>query len=266
MISKERLGVIGGNGWLGSALIRAAVATGMLEAGQITVSSRSGSRGTIADIPVNWTRDNAELVRHSDVVILSVRPGQFAEVDVDLSGKLAISVMAGVSCAEVARKTGARRIVRTMPNAAAAIGKSFTPWFAASELNEADQSFVETFFAASGEAARVSEEEHVDYCVALTGSGAALPALLAEALIADATARGLSRDFAVRAAKSVLCDASQIFHDPGADTAAVVSEMIDYDGTTAAALKAMIDRGFAQTVAAGLEAAFAKALRIAAKA
>ncbi len=261
----QRIGVIGGNGWLGGALIRAAVEKGVVDPALLTVSSRSQNRGVISSIPLHWTNDNAELVERSDVVFLSVRPQNFNELDIDLSDKLAVSVMAGVSCAAIAAKTGASRIGRSMPNAAAAIGQSFTPWFASPQVGADDKALVHAFFQASGESAEAPEESHIDYCVGLTGSGAAFPALLAEALIGEAVAQGLPRDFAVRAAKGVLCGATQLFRGPDADTAAIVREMIDYRGTTAAALQAMLDNGFNDAVASGLRAAAKKAATIASR-
>ncbi|UXN66243.1 NAD(P)-binding domain-containing protein (plasmid) [Phyllobacterium sp. A18/5-2] len=48
-----------------------------------------------------WTRDNSELVKKSDVVILSVRPGDWSAIDIDASGKLVVSVMAGVTVEDI---------------------------------------------------------------------------------------------------------------------------------------------------------------------
>ena len=263
MAIAERFGVIGGNGWLGSALIRAAVDAGIVDPVKLTISSRSGDKGLIADIDARWTRNNAELVNHSDVVILSVRPFQFRDLDVDLRGKLVLSVMAGVDCEAIAKQTNATAIVRAMPNAAAAIGQSFTPWFATNEVTREGKAVAQAFLEPSGEAAEIVEESHIDYCAGLTGSGAAFPALLAEAMIAHATSRGVPRDFAQRAARKVVSGASQLFAGASGDTGAIVTEMIDYKGIVAAALQAMLDRGFTEAVAAGLDAASAKAATIA---
>jgi pyrroline-5-carboxylate reductase len=263
MAIAERFGVIGGNGWLGSALIRAAVDAGIVDPAKLTISSRSGDKGLIADIDARWTRNNAELAEHSDVVILSVRPFQFRDLDVDLRGKLVLSVMAGVGCEAIVKQTNATAIVRAMPNAATAIGQSFTPWFATNEVRREGKAAAQAFLQPSGEAAEVVEESHIDYCAGLTGSGAAFPALLAEAMIAHAASRGIPRDFAQRAARRVVTGASQLFAGASGDTGAIVKEMIDYKGVVAAALQAMLDRGFTEAVAAGLDAAAAKAATIA---
>src|SRR5699024_3470103 len=107
MTIDARIGIIGGNGWLGSAIAKAAVASGTVAPDRLTLSGRSDKRGA-ADTPgAHWTRDNRELVDNSDVVVLSVRPEQFPGVDIDASGKLVVSVMAGVSAQVIAEQTRA---------------------------------------------------------------------------------------------------------------------------------------------------------------
>lgn len=259
MTIDARIGIIGGNGWLGSAIAKAAVSSGTVGPGRLTLSGRTDKRGAAEIADAQWTRDNRELVDNSDVVVLSVRPEQFPGVDIDASGKLVVSVMAGVSAQVIAEQTRATDIVRALPNAAAAIRRSFTPWFATQAVSDDGKRLVQSLFEACGEAAEVPLESHIDYCVAMTGSGAAFPALLAEALVAHAVEQGLPRSFAERAARGVVADASQLFAGEHGDTAEVVQGMIDYGGTTGAALQTMLDRGFNNTVAAGLEAASAKA-------
>lgn len=264
MALRERIGVIGGGGWLGSAMIRAAIAKGAVDPAKVMLSGRSLDKKSAAGIEgVRWTTDNAELVGSSDVVVLSVRPFQFRDVVLPMSSKLVISVMAGVTCDAIASETKASRVVRSIPNAAAAVGQSFTPWFAAGETSEHDKEIVRALLQASGEEAEVSLESHIDYCVGFTGSGAAFPALLAEALVSHAVSHGIPREFAERAARKVVSGASQLFAGPDGDTGAIVKEMIDYRGVVAAALQAMLDQGFMAAVSSGLDAASAKAATIA---
>lgn len=259
MTLKTRIGIVGGNGWLGNAIASSAVSSGTISGDLLLLSGRTDKRGALPVPGATYTRDNAELAEKSDVIVLSVRPEDFAAVDINAAGKLVISVMAGVTAAAIAEKTGATEVVRSIPNAAAAIGRSFTPWYALPAVSAGNKQIVQTLFDACGEGAEVPEEAHIDYCVAMTGSGAAFPALLAQALFKHALDQGLPADFARRAAKGVVIDASQLFKGADSDTGQVVQEMIDYRGTTAAALQTMIDNGFDRAVAAGIEAASAKA-------
>lgn len=254
----QRIGIIGGSGWLGSAFARAMLDTRFIEAGGLTLSSRAGS-GTIAGAV--WTSDNQALVDGSDVIVLSVRPEQFGDVAIDARGKLVISVMAGVSLTTLARHTGADRLVRAMPNAAATIGQCYTPWFATPAVSDADKALVQGLFETCGQADAVRSEADIDYFSGLTGSGAGFPALLASAMITHAEARGLPPALVRRAVLSVVAGASRLLADT--DPTRMMQALIDYRGTTAAALQTMIDRGFENAVHAGLDAADARAAEMA---
>ena len=130
MTIEARIGIIGGNGWLGSAIAEAAIASGSVDPTRLTLSGRSDNRGA-ANLPgVHWTKDNRDLVERSEVVVLSVCPDQFPGVHIDARGKLVVSVMAGVPARAIAERTGADEVVRSIPNAAASIRRSFTPWYA----------------------------------------------------------------------------------------------------------------------------------------
>lgn len=264
MTLSARIGIIGGNGLLGNALAAAAAAKGVVDPARLILSSRSGTRGAVEIPGTTWTGDNAELARRSDVILLSVRPEQYPDVAIDAAGKLVVSLMAAVPGATIAARTGAERIVRAMLNAAMAIGKSFTPWFATPAVTPEDKRIVQALFECCGDADEVPEEGHIDYCSGLCGSGAAFPGLLAQAMIEQAVARGLPMAFARRAAKGVLVGASQLLADHE-DPGPVVQAMIDYRGTTAAALQTMVDHGFKTAVAAGLDAAATKAAAMAAQ-
>lgn len=257
-----RIGIIGGNGWLGSAIAAATVTSRFVDPSRLTLSSRSGNRGAVSIPGARWTHDNAELVDRSDVVVLSVRPDQFPAVDIDAGGKLVVSVMAGVPARAISERTRADQVVRSLPNAAASIQKSFTPWFAVPHVSEENKRLVQALLETCGDADEVSQESHIDYCVGMTGSGAAFPALLAQAMIEHAVSQGLPLAFARRAARGVLVNAGQLLAND--DPTAIVEAMIDYRGTTAAALETMMDQGFKTAVAAGLEAAASKAAAMAA--
>lgn len=256
-MTKPRIGIIGGTGWLGRAIARSMLDAGFVAASQLVVSSRTPAAGLAGWPDVTCLADNRELAARSDVVILSVRPAQFSAVNIDAAGRLVVSVMAGVSVATLAAQTGASRIVRAMPNAAAGIGKSYTPWFAAENASAADKIFMRQLFETCGTTDEVFRETDIDYLTGLTGSGPAFPALLAQAMLDHALARGLPRDIAVRAVTGVVAGASQLLADSSPEE--TVQAFLDYRGTTAAGLQGMIDRGFVEAVAAGLDKAEAAA-------
>ncbi|WP_439861235.1 pyrroline-5-carboxylate reductase family protein [Pseudomonas sp. MBLB4136] len=257
------LGIIGGGGWLGRAIGGAMLEKGVLAPAGLILSSRSGRVEGFAAWPdVRLTQDNRQLAQLAEIIVLSVRPEQFADVHIEAADKLVISFMAGVSVDTLIARTGSRRIIRAMPNAAAEIGQCYTPWFATAQVTAADKAFTQAMFEACGSADEVASEADLDYLTGLAGSGAAYPALLAEAMLAHALARGLPRQVAENAVRGVVVGASQLLGRDGMPPAQMVQAMLDYRGTTAAGLQAMLDAGFRQAIEAGLEAAEAAAQRM----
>lgn len=254
------LGVIGGAGWLAGALLRPALAKGAVRAEDLVLSSRRPSISGFEAWPaIRTTTDNSALGRQSDIVILSVRPEDLAGVEADLAAKLVISVMARMPMAEIAERFGCDRMVRAMPNASAEQGQSFTPWHASPAVTEADKGFVSTFFGASGIAREVPHEPDIDYFTGLTGSGFAFPALMARAMIEHAIESGVAPDLADIAVRQLMLGAGTYVSESKESAAEIVKTFVDYGGTTAAGLTAMIDRGSDAVVKAGLDAAWKKA-------
>jgi pyrroline-5-carboxylate reductase len=190
-----------------------------------------------------------------------VRPGDFAGVRARIGDRLVVSVMAGIPLAVIARRTGARRIVRALPNAAAEVGRSHTPWTANPETTEADREVVRRIVAACGTGDEVGREADIDYLTGLSGTGPANPALLAAAMMEDAVARGLPEGVARRAVVGMLVGTGRIFEATGEDPNRTVAAFIDYRGVTAAGIEAMLAEGFRRAVGAGLAAALRETLR-----
>jgi pyrroline-5-carboxylate reductase len=194
------------------------------------------------------------------VIILSVRPSDWHQIEVNADGKLVISVMAGIPLSAICEQLRTSRVVRALPNAAAEVRKSYTAWTATAGTTDDDRTVVRDIFSTCGVQDEVQTEAQIDYLTGLTGSGPAFPALLAKAMMDDAVLHGLDRDMARRAVNTLIIGAGRLLerHDecPG-DT---VQAFLDYRGTTAAAIDEMRKAGFDSAVARGLTAALEKSV------
>ena len=256
MFEEPTIGIIGGSGWLGRSIALAMLERSFIRPEALVLSNRSARHPlSTAQWPqVMLTQDNQALVDRCEVVIVSVRPEQFAQVRIAAENSLVISLMAGVSVDEVMQQTGSRQVIRAMANAAAEISKSYTPWFAAPDVSAEQKAFAQRLFETFGSADEVFEEHQMNYLTALVGTGPAYPALLARSLCDDALSRGLAPDVARRAAHAVVVEASQLIGKEHS-----VDELLEmlssYRGVTAAGLEAMLTNGFDKTIKAGLDAA-----------
>ncbi len=258
MSGSIKIGIVGGAGWLGGAIAGSLVRAGVLSEQQLILSFRS--RHPDLHGSALWTRDNQELADSSDVVILSVRPEDWPSVAIDVRGKLLISVMAGVSADSLCRRHGTARVVRALPNAAADISLSYTPWHASPELTEPDKTLVRKIFEACGTQDEVASEAQVDYLTGLTGTGPAYPALLALAMLKDARSHGISEEISLRAISGLLIGAGGLLQARPEHPQKTVDAFLEYRGATAAGLNAMMDRGLFAAVSGGLNAALERTL------
>jgi pyrroline-5-carboxylate reductase len=257
-----RLGIIGATGWLGGALTRALIAGGLGPATDLVLLNRSGARPAEFDHPrIGWAKDVDDLVARSDAVVLSVRPEDFAALHLRAPGRLVVSLMAGVPLAALEEMIGGR-VVRAMPNAAAELNRSYTPWLAGAEVTQEDRAFVRALLVRIGTEDEVRDEGQIDYLTALSGSGAAYPALLAAALLSHAHATGLPDRVALRAVEAVVCDGADLLRTRIGSAPDLVEAYRAYRGTTAAGLDAAEKGGFSDSVASALEAATQKAGRM----
>ncbi|PDS75704.1 pyrroline-5-carboxylate reductase dimerization domain-containing protein [Rhizobium sp. L43] len=258
MSASLRIGIIGGGGWLGGAIAGSILGAGLVDSRNLSLSYRSQQPDRFLNS--FWTADNQALADRSDVILLSVRPDDWRSLDVEASGKLVISVMAGIGLAALSQRHKTGRVVRALPNAAAEVAKSYTPWIGASDITEGDRAVVRAIFEACGSEDEVARESDIDYLTGLSGSGPAFPALLAAAMMSDAVARGLQAEIARRAVNTVISGAGRLLERRDDCPDDVVQTFLDYRGTTAAAIEGMRAAGFDASVAKGLSAAFEKSV------
>lgn len=252
-----RVGIIGATGWLGSALGGRLLSLGILEAKQLTVLNRSGPRPDYHGHNVHWAADVDELATASDVIVVSVRPHDWSSLNLKADGKLVVSFMAGVGADDLGASGG--RIMRVMPNAAAEIGESYSPYWAGPGVTAQDRDTVAHLLSAIGTSDELPDEAQIDLMTAVPGSGAAYPALMAMAMFGFLRDRGVPDQIAWRATEAAICGGAAMLTGQIENAAVLLAAYRDYRGTTAAGIEAAEMAGFSATISRALEAATEKA-------
>lgn len=180
--------------------------------------------------------------RRHDALVIAVKPQAAAGVLPQFSALaadgLAISVMAGKGLAGVrSALSGARKIVRAMPNLPAAVGAGVTALYAPPEIDAKDRAVSETLMRAVGEVIWVDDEGAIDAVTAISGSGPAYFFLLAEALAEAARALGLNEKAATILARATLAGAGAVAAADARTLADLQRAVTSPGGTTEAALK-----------------------------
>ena len=123
---------------------------------------------------ISFAKDITDLILKVDTVILAVKPQDFEQVLKELknkvSGKLVISIAAGISTKHIEKALGNVRVIRVMPNIAAKIGESVTCLCKGSFTNDDDLEFAHEIFCYLG-TARIIGESMMNAATAISGSG-----------------------------------------------------------------------------------------------
>lgn len=179
-----------------------------------------------------------------DIVVLAVKPQAWHQAVLPLAGRLGpltlvISVMAGVSTADLARLFPGAGIVRAMPNMPAAVGQGATALF--TRDGDIVQGAAEALFQPVGKTIWLSDEAQFDAVTAVSGSGPAYVFHVIEALAAAGEAAGLDPAMAMLLARQTVIGAAALAAQDGTTPAATLRERVTSPGgTTAAGLSVLM--------------------------
>jgi pyrroline-5-carboxylate reductase len=224
-----------------------------LEAQRHSLTERWGML-EVYEAPVPAAFDSA------DVVVLAVKPQQMREVAHAISsllgGQLVISVAAGIRSHDLSRWLGGhRRIVRTMPNTPALIGRGVTGLALLEPARTEDRGIAECILGAVGEIVWVEDEHLLDAVTAVSGSGPAYVFRVMEAMEAAGVALGLDAEQARRLTIATFVGAAELASRSGESPSLLRARVTSKGGTTAAALAVMEARDLSGLFSEALAAA-----------
>lgn len=208
-------------------------------------------------------------VSSASLAILAVKPQVMPSVLEELaqcawaSNALFISIAAGITTTalEAALPVGAH-VVRAMPNTPLLVGHGATALCSGTCASASDINLATDLFGAMGQAV-VVEEGHMDAVTAISGSGPAYVAALAEAMAAAGTEAGLDLQLAETLAVATIEGTGALLRETGQGAAQVREAVCSPGGTTLAALQAMEEAGYSQSIGAGVQAAIKRSKELA---
>jgi pyrroline-5-carboxylate reductase len=181
------------------------------------------------------------------VLLLAVKPQQLAAAAAAAGeaahdgppggdGGLLISVLAGVSLARLAQLFPGWRCLRAVPNTPALVRSALTGLAFAPAVTSLERQRVGQLFAQVGEVHELPESQ-LDAFLALTSSGPAFVALVAEAMADGAVAAGLPRQLAHHLAHRTLAGTAALLFERELHPGALKDMVSSPAGTTMAGLR-----------------------------
>ena len=150
---------------------------------------------------IRTVASNAEAVEAADIVLLAIKPQMLAMVGREIrpllrDDQLVLSVIAGATTTALEGFLGHRRLVRSMPNTPARLGRGMTVWYATPETTAEQRAQASALLRALGAELQVDDEKFVAMATAVSGTGPTYVFLVMEALIDAAVHLGFPRHIA----------------------------------------------------------------------
>ncbi|MFN9726391.1 pyrroline-5-carboxylate reductase [Acidovorax sp.] len=182
-------------------------------------------------------------LQRAQIVVWAVKPQTFkdaaAATRAHTEGALHLSVAAGIRSDSIAKWLGSERIVRSMPNTPALVGKGMTALYARTAVSAAERQSVQAIMASTGEFLWVDAEKQLDAVTALSGSGPAYVFYFLEAMTRAGVGMGLSEQQAHQLAVGTFVGASELARRSDEPPAVLRQRVTSKGGTTYAALTSL---------------------------
>ena len=201
-----------------------------------------------------------EYIKEMEVIILSVKPQDFADLSQDLlpfiqREQLIFSIMAGIKTQTIRSRLKVNKIIRAMPNLPAQIGQGMTVFTTTNEVDKKDLFIAQNLLNTTGKALHTPDELLLDAATAVSGSGPAYVFFFMQAMIEKATQMGFSEDESQLLVEQTFLGAVQLLRRKDLTCNAWIQKVASKGGTTEAALHAFEQVRLKEDISCGLEAA-----------
>ena len=227
-----------GCGNMGSAMLRGWLAAGVSPGNFHVVDP------VAENLPagVAVSRNPQDVGQQFEVMVLGIKPQLLPKLAPDIaplltSGALVISILAGTTTQTLSEAFPDARIIRLMPNLAAAIGKSPLAVFAPDATELADMA---NWLGPLGSVIWIDDESQMDAVTALAGSGPAFVYRVIDALTKGGEAAGLPHAVAAQLAIS-MTEGAAILAATSTETPEELAARVTSPGGTTAAGLAVLD-------------------------
>jgi pyrroline-5-carboxylate reductase len=236
------------------------VATGRREERLREVAERHGVRTTLS---------NAEAVAGAGIVVVAVKPQDFDTLLGEIGGLLTpeqtvLSVAAAIPTAQIeARLVTGVPVVRAMPNAPSLVHEGMAGICAGAHATDEHLALAEDVLSHLGSVVRVPERA-MDAVTAVSGSGPAYFALLAEGMIEAGILLGLSREVSTQLVVQTMLGTARLLRDEKIHPVELREGVTSPGGTTIRAIQELENAGVRAALFSAIQAAMERSKELAA--
>jgi pyrroline-5-carboxylate reductase len=260
-MNSRRIAILGG-GKIGESLLAGLLSSGWRKADEIVVTGRRRDRlDELAErYGVETTLSNADAVQGAGFIVIAVKPQDFdvllGEIGhVITPEQTVLSVAAAVPTAQIERHVAQGvPVLRAMPNTPATVHEGIAGLCAGSHASTEHLYAAQEVLEHVGRVVQIPEE-YMDAVTAVSGSGPAYFALLAEAMIEAGILLGLSREVSTDLVVQTMLGTAKLLRDEKMHPVELREMVTSPGGTTIRAIR--------ELERAGVRAAFLNAIQAA---
>ena len=260
-----------GAGKAAEALISGVISSGWREAGEIVATARHQERlDELAERHgIRTTLANTEAVQGADIVVIGVKPQDIEGLLAEIGGSVrpeqtVVSIVAAIPTALIERHMEADvPVVRAMPNTPMTVHEGMAGICAGAHAGEEHLVRAEEVLSSVGRAVRV-DEPYMDAVTAVSGSGPAYFALLAESMIEAGILLGLSREISTDLVVQTMLGTAKLLRDEGMHPVELREAVTSPGGTTIAAIRELEQAGVRAAFLNAIQAAMERSKELAA--
>jgi len=221
---------------------------------------------TWTDKGANRFENDQDLFLNSKWVVWAVKPQIFKKLKdhyskLDFKGEGMISVMAGISSAEIEEVFPNAAVIRTMPNTPLMLKQGMVGMAKGSQVTDEQMNFVASLFSPVAETLKVDEKQ-IDGVTAISGSGPAYLFYLTEHLIEKSKSLDLNSKEITALFAQTLRGAADMLDKSGMSAKELREQVTSPGGTTQAALESMASYNLGQNFAESIMAAHQRSLEL----
>lgn len=256
---------------MGEALIAGLLASGWRKPEDITVTARREERleELVSAHGIQATLDNADAVKGAEVIVLSVKPQDIEALLTSISDHVSpdqtiLSVVAAIHIGLIeSRLTNDVPVVRAMPNTPSIVHEGMAGIAGGRFADEAHMKQAVDVLSHVGRVVTVSEA-YLDAVTAISGSGPAYFALLAEAMIEAGILLGLSREISSELVIQTMLGSAKLMRDENMHPVELREMVTSPGGTTIRAIRVLEQSGVRAAFLNAIQAAMERSQELAA--
>jgi pyrroline-5-carboxylate reductase len=270
MVDARKIAVLGA-GRIGEALISGLLSSGWREPSEVAATTRRAER--VAELRERYgieaTLSNHEAAAGAALIVIAVKPQDIEALlgeigTLVLPEQTVLSIAAAIPTARIERRlSDGVPVVRAMPNTPSTVHEGIAGLSAGSHAGDEHLDIAEEALSHLGAVVRVPEEA-LDAITAVSGSGPAYFALLAEAMIEAGILLGLAREISTQLVVQTMLGTAKQLRDQKLHPVELREMVTSPGGTTIAAIRELEIAGVRAAFLNAIQAAMVRARELAA--